>query len=67
MWVFYLFTPFPSVLFASWEELTLIESNQQIHDFYKGVILKSKDIVESKFLIPANYPFSVIHIAAAST
>ena len=58
MCVFCLFTPFSSVLLVfsvSWEELTLIKSNQKIHDFYKWVTFRSKDIVESTFLILASY------------
>ena len=54
---------FLQVVCVSQEEFTLIESNQQICDFYKTVIFENKDIVESKFLISANYSFNAIHIA----
>ena len=35
--------------------------------FTSEYFLKRKDIVESKFLIPVNYSFNVIKIAAMST
>ena len=57
---------FCQYLCVSWEELSLIESNQQIYDCNKWVILKSKDIVESKFSIPTNL-FNIVQIAAVST
>ena len=65
--MFCVFTPFPSVLFVSREELALIESNQQIYDFCRRVIYKAKGIVEIKILISANYSLSVIYIAVVST
>ena len=56
-----------STVFVSREDLTLIESNQQIYDFCRRVIYKAKGIVEIKFLISANYSLSVIYIAVVST
>ena len=41
VFVFCLFAPFLSVFFVfTWEEISLIESNQQIYDFYSQVIIK---------------------------
>ena len=35
--------------------------------FTSEQFLKRKDLVESKFLIPVNYSFNVVKIAAVST
>ena len=47
-----------TILCVSWEEFSLIESNQQIYDFYKSVIFEKQrhfGTLQSKSLISANY------------
>ena len=44
--VLIIYTIFISILCVPWEEFSVTESSQQICDFCKGVILKSKDSVE---------------------
>ena len=46
-----------TILCVSQERLSLVESNQQIYDFYMCVILKSK-------LFKASYSFSAARVAA---
>ena len=61
MYLFCLFTPFLSVLFVSHKKNPVLTAfNQQIYDFYKGIIFEKKIhcIVESKFLISVNYSFN---------
>ena len=66
--VFCLFTPFPFVLFVfHGKNLLLLNLINKYLTSTSESFLESKDIVESKCLIPANYLFSVIHIAAVST
>ena len=55
-----------SIICVSQEEPSLTATNQQICDFYKYIILKIKDIAESKVLISVNHSFNVIKIAAVS-
>ena len=49
-----------TILCVSQERLRLVESNQQIYDFYMCVILKRK-------LFKASYSFSAARVAAVCT
>ena len=68
--VLFIYTISISIPCISWEELSLMESNQQIYDFYKWVVFEKQrqfGTLGSKFLISENYSFSVIWTAAVST
>ena len=57
-----------SILYVSCEKVSLTESNEQICYFYKIIIFEKQIhcgfILESKFLVSANYLSSVIQTAA---
>ena len=57
------------ILCISWEEPSLIDSNQQIRDFYKIVTFENQincETLQSKIFISANYSFNIIQIAAVN-
>ena len=65
-----IYTIFISVFCVSWKDLNLTESNQQACDFYKWAVFLNQGhcgTLQRKFLISANYSFSVIQTAAVST
>ena len=69
--VFCLFTPYLLIFFVfHGKNLSCIESNQQIYDFYKSVIFekrRDRGTLYSNFLMSANYSFNLIQRAAVST
>ena len=71
-WCFFfllIYTISINILCISWEEHSLIESNQQIRDFYKTVAFENQTHCEtlySKIFISANYSFNIIQIAVVN-
>ena len=58
--MFYLYTIFINIVCVSWEGPSLIESSQQICDFYKSVTFEKQRhsvTLYSKFLISVNQGF----------
>ena len=62
VFVLFIYTISISIICVSYEEPSLIASNQQMYDFYH--IVKIED---SKFLISVNCSLNVIKVAAVST
>ena len=68
VWVFLIYTISNSILCVLQEELRLIESNQQIYDFYKKVIFEKQIFVNLKVnFCTASYSFRVIQVADVYT
>ena len=57
------------ILCISWEEHSLIDSNQQRRDFHKIVAFENQmhcEILLSKIFISTNYSFNIIQITAVN-